>query len=52
MCILSVCLYNYYINNFGITKSVKYNDVVKCTKDAIDVYTNNVKIAFSNDFFK
>lgn len=50
MCILSVCLYNYYINNFGITKSVKYNDVVKCTKDAIDVYTNNVKIAFSNDF--
>lgn len=49
ICILPVCLYNYYVNNSGITKSVKYNDIVKCTMDSIEIYTNNIKFAFNNN---
>ena len=45
VCVLPMCLYNYYVNDSGITKSINYNDVVKCTMDAIDVYTNNIKIS-------
>ena len=50
MCIITQCLYNYYINPNGITKKFNYDNILKCTNDAIDIYMKNIIIAKNKGF--
>ncbi len=45
VCILPNSLYYYYINENGITRNKSYENIKKCTEDAIEIYVNNIRIA-------
>ena len=49
VCILPNSLYFYYINENGITRNKSYENIKKCTDDAIEIYVNNIRIAQENE---